>query len=63
MKYHPTMSVEAVQGWGYTKDVKDLLTMYQYDIYGITKLGKPCPLDSPDVFVSRDLIALPTEES
>lgn len=55
----PILIIEAVRGWKSTEKVKTFLIKHGYTLHGVDKHGKLCPWDSPHVFVSWDLVAMP----
>lgn len=58
----PILVIEAVANWVSTKKIKTFLTKHGYTLHGVDKKGALCPIDSPDVFVSWDLIGLPPQK-
>jgi FkbM family methyltransferase len=57
--YQPILLVEAVAEWESTQQVIKILDEYNYLIRGVNKKGEICEINSKDVFVSWDLVALP----
>jgi len=59
MRDKPILVIEAVRGWPSTEKIKKFLIKHNYTLHGVDKHGNLCHIDSPDVFVSWDLIGLP----
>ncbi|PAX53161.1 FkbM family methyltransferase [Brunnivagina elsteri] len=59
-QYQPIIVTEAMQHLQSTEEVKNiLLHQYSYTICGVKTNGELSPLDSPEIFVSWDWVALP----
>lgn len=55
----PVLVIEAVKGWPSTREIIKFLIKHRYTLHGVNAKGELCPYDSPDVYVSWDLIGLP----
>ena len=55
----PLLVVEATQQWPSTQQIASFLKKHNYSIFGVDATGKLCDIDSPEVFVSWDWVAVP----
>lgn len=55
----PILIVEAVAEWPSTKHIRTLLQEYNYELFGVTKNGELCPVESGHAFISWDWVGLP----
>jgi len=55
----PILVIEAVREWSSTEKIINFLKHHDYSIRGVDKTGALCPYDSPDIYVSWDLVGIP----
>ncbi len=56
----PKIAVEAYAGVPSTAKIQEILAEYNYATYGVKSNGELCSVNSPEVFVSWDWVALPS---
>ena len=59
LRDRPLLVVEAVQQWSSTQQTEKFLKKHNYSIFGVDATGKLCDINSPEVYVSWDWVALP----